>query len=77
MIASGLLGPASFQGGTTTAALGLVLHFVIAFGFATFYNLASRPFPALVRQPVVCGLLYGAAAFGFLVRHEADQGSGA
>ena len=51
VIASGLLGPASFQGGTTTAALGLALHFVIAFGFATFYNLASRPFPALVRQP--------------------------
>ncbi len=66
VIASGLLGPASFQGGTTTAALGLVLHFVIAFGFAAFYNLASRPFPVLFRQPVVCGLLYGAAAFGFM-----------
>ena len=47
-------------------ALGFVFHFLIALGFAAVYNLASRPFPVLIRQPVICGLLYGAAAFGFM-----------
>jgi hypothetical protein len=28
-VASGLLGPSSFEGGTATAALGFVLHFVL------------------------------------------------
>lgn len=41
-IAKGLTGPSAYQGGWATAALGLVLHFVIAFGAATVYYLASR-----------------------------------
>lgn len=65
-IASGLLGTSSFQGGPTTAALGVVLHFVIALGFAAFYNVASRIFTLLTRQPVVCGLIYGVAIYYFM-----------
>jgi len=60
-IASGLLGQSSFDGGTATAALGLVLHFTIAFGAATVYVLASRQLPVLVRRPIVCGLAFGIA----------------
>jgi len=41
-IASGLLGPAAYQGGALTAALGLALHFVIALGGAAVYWAASR-----------------------------------
>src|ERR1700719_3232351 len=41
-IASGILGMKSFAGGTKTAALGVILHFVIALGAATTYYLASR-----------------------------------
>ncbi len=41
-IASGLLGPRAFQGGKGTAALGLVLHFFIAFSAAAVYYAASR-----------------------------------
>jgi hypothetical protein len=65
-IASGVLGPASFQGGPSTAALGLLLHFVIAFGAAVVYYVASRGFPVLARRPVPCGLAYGIAVHAFM-----------
>ena len=58
-IAGGLLGPSAFAGGTATAALGLVLHFLIAFGAAAVYYAASRRLRVLVRRPVLSGLAYG------------------
>ena len=58
-VAGGLLGPDAFNGGPGTAALGLALHFLIATTWATVYYAASRRLPLLVRQAVVCGLLYG------------------
>ena len=60
-IASGALGPAAFKGGRITAALGLFLHFVIAFVVAALYYSASRKWGALVESPVLYGALYGAA----------------
>lgn len=65
-VASGLLGPGAFEGGAPVAALGLLLHFVIAFGAATLYVLASRKLRFLVEHPVVCGLLYGAVVYAFM-----------
>ncbi len=62
-IASGVLGVNSFQGGLTSAALGIVLHFLIALSFAAFYNVAARILPVLTRQAVLCGPLYGAAIY--------------
>jgi hypothetical protein len=58
-IASGLLGPASFQGGATTAAFGLFLHFVIATGAAATFVFASFRLPALLRRPFLWGAIYG------------------
>jgi uncharacterized membrane protein YagU involved in acid resistance len=58
-VASGLLGPKSFQGGAKTAALGLFLHFVIAFIWAAIYYVASRQIGFLTQKPVIAGLLYG------------------
>lgn len=60
-IASGLLGRDSFNGGTATALLGVLLHFVIAFGVATVFYLLSRTFPLLIKQAILSGLLYGIA----------------
>ena len=60
-IASGLLGPAAFTGGVPTAVLGMLLHFVIAFGAAAVYFWASRVWRFLIDQPVVWGVLYGVA----------------
>ncbi|MGB9119841.1 MAG: hypothetical protein WCE73_04410, partial [Candidatus Angelobacter sp.] len=58
-VASGLLGPKAFQGGAKTAALGLLLHFLIAFIWAVIYYLASRQITFLTARPVIAGLLYG------------------
>ena len=58
-VASGLLGRASFQGGTKTAVLGAFLHFLIAFSWAAIYYLASRRLAFMVEKPVVAGLAYG------------------
>jgi uncharacterized membrane protein YagU involved in acid resistance len=58
-IASGVLGPAAFQGGMSTAALGMVLHVVIAFVVAAVYYAVSRWWSWLVRHPVASGLAYG------------------
>lgn len=62
-IASGLLGRAAYQGGARTAALGLLLHFVIAIGAATVYYVASRQWSLLWRRPVPCGLAYGVVVY--------------
>jgi hypothetical protein len=65
-IASGILGPTSYGGGMQTAVLGTVLHFVIAWGAATVYYLASRKLPLLLTRAVLCGLLYGALVYFFM-----------
>lgn len=58
-VASGLLGPKAFQGGAKTAALGLALHFFIAFSWAVGYYVASRQIAFLTERPVIAGLMYG------------------
>jgi hypothetical protein len=65
-VAGGLLGAAAREGGLAAAALGAALHFLIAFSAAAVYWLASRRLRVLVRRPVVCGLLYGAAVNLFM-----------
>jgi uncharacterized membrane protein YagU involved in acid resistance len=62
-IASGLLGRAAFAGGLMTAALGVLLHFVIAFTAAAVYYAASRWWPVLVRRPVRSGAAYGVVVY--------------
>lgn len=60
-IASGLLGRASFNGGLTTALLGVLLHFLIAFIVATVYYRASLKLPMLVQRAMLWGPIYGVA----------------
>ena len=62
-IASGLLGRAAFSGGMASAALGIALHFFIAFLIVAVFLLASRRLPALVRAPILSGLIYGIGAY--------------
>lgn len=62
-IASGLLGRDAFRGGLATAALGTLLHFLIAFTIVAVFFAASRRIPWLVRRPVVSGLVYGLLAY--------------
>jgi uncharacterized membrane protein YagU involved in acid resistance len=65
-IASGVLGVKSYSGGAYTAALGVLLHFVIAFGAAAVYYLVSRKFPFLVHRAILSGLIYGALVYFFM-----------
>jgi hypothetical protein len=65
-VAAGLLGPASFEGGGRTAALGLVLHYFIALSMSTTYYLVARRWPLLRRRPVLCGAGYGLLLYGVM-----------
>jgi hypothetical protein len=65
-VATGLLGLAAYDGGITTAMLGLFLHFTIAFSAATVFYFASRKLPMLIRHTILCGLLYGIAVYFFM-----------
>lgn len=63
-IAAGAIGrDAARAGGIPTAALGVLLHFTIAFIIAATYVVASRFVPALRKQWVVCGLAFGVLAY--------------
>jgi hypothetical protein len=65
-IASGLLGPRSFEGGMATAGLGLAIHFLIAFTAASVFYVGSRQFSFLTRHAIASGLLYGIAVYAFM-----------
>jgi len=67
-IASGLLGPRSFEGGLATALLGLLCHFVIAFSAASLYFAVSRGARFLMQHAVSSGVLYGIAVYFFMNR---------
>ncbi len=63
-IAGGVLTrPVAIQGGWPAAALGLFLHYLIAFGIVTVYMLASRQVRPLARRPLALGPLYGIAVY--------------
>ncbi len=65
-IASGLLGPASFQGGTATVALGVACHFSIAIGAAAVYYAASLLLPVLRSKPWFYGPAFGVLVYLFM-----------
>jgi uncharacterized membrane protein YagU involved in acid resistance len=65
-IASGVLGMKSYNGGAQSAALGVVLHFIIALGAACVYYVASRWLEILIQRPVLFGPIYGALVYLFM-----------
>ena len=65
-VAAGLLGPASFEGGGATAALGLALQWLIAVSMSVAYYVVSRRWPLLLRRPVACGAGYGLLLYGIM-----------
>jgi len=65
-VASGLLGQKAFQGGAATAAVGLGLHFVIAFTAVAVFYAASRRFSVVRRHAAVSGVIYGLIVFGVM-----------
>lgn len=65
-VATGLLGPAAYDGGTSTAVLGFLLHFFMAMLMAAAFYLASRHWTWLIRRPVIAAVLYGAFLYPFM-----------
>jgi hypothetical protein len=65
-VAKGLLGSASYEGGASTALLGLVLHYFIATSMAFTYYLVARRWPALARRPWAFGPAYGLLLYGIM-----------
>ena len=66
-VAAGLIGRESaIKGGLATAGLGLSIHFFIAFVVATVFYVASRKLVFLTQRPVISGLVYGVAVYGFM-----------
>jgi hypothetical protein len=66
-IASGLIGKAAFDGGISTVILGLCLHWLISIIWAAIFVIAARRFlPALLRNPIPAGLLYGVFIYLFM-----------
>lgn len=65
-IASGLVGPRSFDNGLVTAGLGLAIHFFIALVVVSVFFVASRKINFLTRRPLLSGLVYGIAVYLFM-----------
>jgi hypothetical protein len=63
VIASGLIGRRSFDGRAPTAALGLALHFLIAFSAAAVYYVASHHLKFMTQRPVISGIVYGVCVY--------------
>lgn len=66
VVASGLLGASSYEGGTATAALGLLLHFLMTLLIAAIFYAVSRRLQFLTRHAVVAGVLYGIIVFAVM-----------
>ena len=65
-VAKGLLGPASYTGGTATAMLGLSLHFFIATSMSFAYYLVASRWTALRQQPWLYGPAYGVLLYAIM-----------
>jgi hypothetical protein len=65
-ISSGILGRNAFDGGVATIALGVALHFAIAFGASAVFIVGASWLTALNRYWLVSGPLYGIAVYFFM-----------
>jgi hypothetical protein len=59
-IASGLIGMRSFDLGWESVALGVAVHYTIAFVWTVVYFAAGRKVRILIQRPVIAGIIYGA-----------------
>jgi len=66
-IAGGILGSESFRGGAGSAAIGLLLQWLMSWLIAAIYFTAARHVPWLLRRWILGGAFYGVSVF--LVMH--------
>ena len=65
-VAAGVQGRAAFSGGARSAALGLVLHYFIAFMIVLVYWMMSQRIAILSERPLICGAIYGLFVYAFM-----------
>lgn len=66
-VAAGLLGrDGARNGGMSSALLGLVLHYFIAFAIVFVYWIVSRRVPILTTRPWLFGAIYGLGVYAFM-----------
>lgn len=65
-VASAVLGKASFDYGPWAPAVGLAMHFFVAFNAALVFHLLSRRFPILLRHAIPAGMLFGFGVYLFM-----------
>jgi hypothetical protein len=65
-VAAGLYGRESFQGGWSTALVGLACHVLIAFTWTTAFYLASRKLRVMTERPILSGVLYAEIVYGVM-----------
>jgi hypothetical protein len=58
-IAGALLGPVTYEYGAATAAMGLAMHFGVAFTATSIFYWLSRRIPAMVEWAVPGGIVFG------------------
>ncbi|MGJ7033018.1 hypothetical protein [Niabella hirudinis] len=58
-ITSALLGPVAFSGGAEMYAAGLLLHYLVAFSFTTFFFWLYPRLKILGKNRVATGIFYG------------------
>jgi uncharacterized membrane protein YagU involved in acid resistance len=63
-VASGAVDPKTFSNDTMLAAVGLLVHFIIAISFTFFFFFLAKQIPSLVKYPIVIGILYGVLVWG-------------
>ncbi len=62
-VATGLLGRSAYDGGTSTAMLGLAAHFALSIGWAALFVTMAARRPGLVSKPLVTALAFGVVVF--------------
>ena len=65
-VAKGLLGPAAYQGGAATAAMGLFLHYFIATSMSFTFFVAAQRWTALRLRPLLSGTGYGLLLYAIM-----------
>ena len=65
-VASGWFGPASFEMGWKSAVAGVGFHFLISFGAAAVYWVASRWIRFLLEHAIISGMIFGECVFFFM-----------
>ena len=66
IVASGLFGTAAFTGGTSTAVMGLLLHFGMSIVWAAIFLALATLRPAIALHPYRSGIAFGVVVFGVM-----------